>query len=788
MARFINPAKMGLLILIELYVEEAVPSDAILPVLSFVHGHLSDFAPMSVSAGQAERWSKAERAVSLILSIKDFEKLLGSYPFLMGMPGRRLWDQFLGKLWDINCLDAMHDFFDHLSRLLIKTKEERQRLAELGYLIEDQSGVKLTPNSPFGRFVRRSRLEYNRLPFHDCTQLWKNFVRYRQPTAQYMKRKLADFGPMSFDNVLLMGEQEDWGHQSAMDLASVAYGDMLTGDQTGTLPVSADDIGSLLEFQIEQVQKYGNRVPAEIFQQFHDLLKDSCIKPSLAHYINFLDAWRRGDFPTAFDLLHRYFDFTMSNTNRATYQYALMNLAVLQADFGCHREALTAMLETVTTARENQDMTCLNFSLNWLFHFGRAHPDLVRDLVSHSMLGTGKDNLAFLRVQSRETGMWTLWSAVFLSEAKIGLINGDSVAAAMEAMVKSSHIVMVRNMTNMFGSHLAFSAAVWDRLGLSRMSSVVCEVFLRCHARNSVFDDELKLSCRLAMMLAGQGRYDEALDKLEGLQANSLRSWKPSQYWHKYRGIIKLKRDLHHNNLEGAEQLMSQIIQSRDDDMEPDLVFLVDSLHVDYLIRRGEFQAAFARMDRIMSQIQEERRDVALKVKLLLLKASLLDKCGRTQRGFTAAMRAASISWEARYIPGLWEAIGAVSNILVSLGEFEAASQLLVAVIPRSLECDTASLSGQLYSYLADANMGLAGKCEPKSAKRMEYMTKALQAVQKSFDHYSQIEDMAMQCQMTAKKAMVMKLSGDMALAADYAAEYAALQKKAAALSLGRDV
>ncbi|KAL2689360.1 hypothetical protein Neosp_003413 [[Neocosmospora] mangrovei] len=785
MARFLNPAKIGLLVLVELYVEGAVPSDAILPVLSFVHDHLTDFAPKSASADQAERWGKAERTVSLIISIKDFEKLLGSYPFLMGMPGRRLWDQFLGKLWAINCLDALHDFFDHLSRLLAKTKEERQRLAEVGHPVEDEGGVKLTPNSPFGTFVRRSRLEYHRLRFHDCTELWKNFVRYRQPTAQYMKRKIPGFGRMSFDNVLLMGEQEDWDHQSVMDLASVAYGDMLTGDQSSTVPVSADDIGSLLEFQIEQVQKYGNRIPVEIRHQFHDLLKDSCIKPSLTHYLNFLDAWRGGDYPTAFDLLHRYFDYTMSNRDRSYYQYALMNLAVLQADFGCHREALTAMLETVSTARENRDMSCLNFALNWLFHFGRAHPDLVRDLVSHSMLGTGKDNLAFLRVKSKETGMWTLWSAVLLSEAKLGLINGDSVAAAMESMVRSSHIVMVKNMKNMFGSHIALSAALWDRLGLSSMSSAACEVFLRCHARHSIFDDELKLSCRLAMMLAGQGRYDEALEKLEVLEENSLRSWKPSQYWHKYRGIIKLKRDLHHNNLEGADQLVSQIMQSRDDDLEPDMAFLVDSLHVDYLIRRGEFQAAFAKIDRIMSQIQEERRDVVLKVKLLLLKASLLDKCGRTQRGFTAAMRAASISWEARNLPGLWEAIGAVSNILVSLSEFEAASQLLVAVIPRSLECDTASLSGQLYSYLADANMGLAGKSEPKSAKRMEYMTKALEAVRKSLAQYSQIEDMAMQCQMTAKKAMIMKLSGDMALAADYAAEYVALQKKAAALSLG---
>lgn len=258
MARFLNPAKIGLLVLVELYVEGAVPSDAILPVLSFVHGHLTDFAPQSVSADQAERWGKAERSVSLIISIKDFEKLLGSYPFLMGMPGRRLWDQFLGKLWAINCLDAMHDFFDHLSRLLIKTKEERQRLAEVGIPIEDEGGVKLTPTSPFGTFVRRSRLEYHRLRFHDCTELWKSFVRYRQPTAQYMKRKLPGFGRMSFDNVLLMGEQEDWDHQNVMDLASVAYGDMLTGDQSSTVPVSADDIGSLLEFQIEQVQSECN--------------------------------------------------------------------------------------------------------------------------------------------------------------------------------------------------------------------------------------------------------------------------------------------------------------------------------------------------------------------------------------------------------------------------------------------------------------------------------------------------------------------------------------------------
>lgn len=475
----------------------------------------------------------------------------------------------------------------------------------------------------------------------------------------------------------------------------------------------------------------------------------------------------------------------MQNRDRLFYQYALMNLAVLQADFGCHKEAVAAMLETVSTARENRDMTCLNFALNWLFHFGRAHPDLVRDLETNSMLGTGKESLAFLRVKAKETGMWTLWSSVLLSEAKLGLTNGDSIATSLEAMVRSSQIIVERNMKNMYGSQLSLAAALWDRLGLTHMSSMACEVFLRCHSRHSIFDDELKLTCRLAMLLAARGKYDEALRKLEMLEENSLRSWKPSQYWHKYRGIIKLRKDLHHNNLVGAEQLLFQILQSKTDDLEPDMAFLVDTLHVDYLTRRGNLQAAFVKVDEMISKFQDEKKDVTLRVKLLLLKASLLDRCGRSQRGFTVAMRAASLSWRARIIPCLWQAIGAVSNILISLSEFEAATQLLTAIIPRSLECDLAGQTAQLYAYLADANMGAAGRHPPKSSRRMEYMTKALAAVEKSFDHYSSIEDIDMQCQMMAKKATIMKLSGDLVLAADYAAAYVTLKNQAEALQRG---
>lgn len=253
MARYLTPAKIGLLVLLELYTEEAVPSDATMPILSFITSHVMDYNVPQSDSSKNDRWTKGERFVSLIISIKDFEKLLGTYPLLMGLPGRRLWDQFLTKLWAIDSLDTLNVFFEQLSTKVAKTKEELRKLAEMG-TPDPEGGIKLWRNSPFGIFVRRCRIEYLRLRFHDCADLWKDFVKYRQPTAPYQKRKNPRSGHLSFDSVLLLGEQEDWDSKAVSALAAVAYGDMLTGDHSSTLPVSTDDVELLVEFQIEQMQ------------------------------------------------------------------------------------------------------------------------------------------------------------------------------------------------------------------------------------------------------------------------------------------------------------------------------------------------------------------------------------------------------------------------------------------------------------------------------------------------------------------------------------------------------
>ena len=103
----------------------------------------------------------------------------------------------------------------------------------------------------------------------------------------------------------------------------------------------------------------------------------------------------------------------------------------------------------------------------------------------------------------------------------------------------------------------------------------------------------------------------------------------------------------------------------------------------------------------------------------MTLKAKIFAAAGQPERGFSAAVRAASTAMRARILPALWDAVGALAGILNELEEYRAANELLAAIMPQALEAGEMALSAELYSFHADACMGLAGKEEDKSSKTM---------------------------------------------------------------------
>ena len=81
------------------------------------------------------------------------------------------------------------------------------------------------------------------------------------------------------------------------------------------------------------------------------------------------------------------------------------------------------MQEAIATARENKDVSCLNFCMSWLYHFGKAFPGEMKDIQNSGMLGSEVEALSFLKAKAKDAEMWSLLSTTLLSEAKLGLQN-----------------------------------------------------------------------------------------------------------------------------------------------------------------------------------------------------------------------------------------------------------------------------------------------------------------------------------------------------------------------------
>ncbi|EFE33845.1 anaphase-promoting complex subunit Apc5, putative [Trichophyton benhamiae CBS 112371] len=526
--RFLTPSKVALLALISIYTEGVVPNSAVVPVLAFLVSHL---LPLEASRtvghgcihgcrpgcgrgsgrGQPDSSSSNKDAASTSTGnttsttstgTRTEDKMQGTPSveevkeatagLASSIPGRSIWDLFLKRLWQFDCADTLDEFFASLADILARSREERlldpEGAKEADEEQKKHGRVLLARHSPLGAFVRRVRLEYTKLQFHDATSLWKAFIRYRMPTyAAWAKRNPAE-AQLSVDaNLCELGLDLD------SPLARVMYGDLADDGADEGAGMSVRDVERLLEFQISKMQSKAARVSPDMMAQLRRVIMAGATVPCLFHYVRskearskkqriktdcdrFLDSWKAGDHPSSLDHLHRYFDYTVQTRDRTFYQYALLNLALLQADFGCHGEAISAFRETIAIGRETHDMNCLNYAMTWLYHFGKISPDELAEIHNTGMLGADKEALAFLQTKAKEAEMWGMLSTALLSEGRLELANGGSIASTFESIIKASHVCITRGRQDSMGPQMMLQASLYGRLGMSAMLS---NIFLR---------------------------------------------------------------------------------------------------------------------------------------------------------------------------------------------------------------------------------------------------------------------------------------------------------------------
>nr|APB91646.1 putative anaphase-promoting complex protein [Knoxdaviesia proteae] len=486
-AKTLNPARIALLILVDLYSKDRVVPEAVHPFLAFIVFHISHLpqsppapknagrprsssairppghqksasqssitsggnVPMADGPGEtsggvagkpalepvvnptAEELAPSGEAMDFLESLAPLEKLLRQYPARNWLPGRSLWDFFVDSLWVLDTNDALHEYFYRMLALVMPTREEIHDLSNHGQPVPNVDEVfMISRGTIIGGFVRRVCIEYLRLDFHVALGIWKAFVRYRQPTQSNLRRYDNMVGvDLRFDKILIDSVMaREWEIAEANALARVMYRRTVASDagEQSKPMASLKTLEALIQFQIRKMQKYGSLIPGLLKNKLKGLLDTNNKNPTIKFYQYFLESWYSGDYTVAFDNIYQYFDYSMKNSERKFYQYALLNLALLHCDFGSATDAVATMLEAVQTARENRDTLCLNYCLVWIYNFSSVHPEHAAALAESSLLGTDGETLTSMRTKSRQTKMYAQWAGALTIEARLALSNGGS--------------------------------------------------------------------------------------------------------------------------------------------------------------------------------------------------------------------------------------------------------------------------------------------------------------------------------------------------------------------------
>jgi anaphase-promoting complex subunit 5 len=241
MPRYLTSSKIGLLALAVLITEGVVSNDSMIPVLSFLMHRI-----LPQLATDCDAHADAIPA-PLIMSITDFDAAIKSLP--SAVPGRTLWDKFLERLWSLNNLHRLHEFFRELNAILYHLRPLGQAEAVGERLSKNKIWVHRA--SPVGMFMRRCHVEFFRLQFDDIVKLWNSFLKFRGPSKDQIKRKHSLESPVLDTNLL------DMNSTDVSQLAAVLYPNPSRVDEA-TLDLSREEMERLLEFQLERLHRmYG---------------------------------------------------------------------------------------------------------------------------------------------------------------------------------------------------------------------------------------------------------------------------------------------------------------------------------------------------------------------------------------------------------------------------------------------------------------------------------------------------------------------------------------------------
>lgn len=633
--------------------------------------------------------------------------------------------RLLHALWSLKALDSLHTFISRSNSIVVPNlKEGKKKMEQME--IEAAPHYLLTSSSFLGKFVSNCASAFIALEFDQTEQLWISFVNFRKSSKSSWVRnhshQMLDVN--DFFGTPTSGDDFSWLTPvfKALPLNEV------NSKETIEL-VSQEDLTKLIDHQVHIFETYGTETSPELRNTLTLMTQAETGKIPAIHYISYLQCLRDADYEGAFNSLHRYFDYMMSNQRAVFYHYALLCLATLHAAFDCDGEAIRAIEEAISVARENKDFACLNFVLSWLFNFLKDRPEL-----THNFYVSSAQLLQFLKSNAGETSS-SLHSTAYQSEAMQIMLEGGSISSALESLTKAAYISLNDDYTLVsFISYCALASALWFRVGNFELSQLYCDISLES---STSISQKISIMIRKASIEFSSGNIENAFKILEEQKVLVVSDLRLSKELVSHKLLLLSQQCIRSSRYKMAQYYLEKLKAQRhiNVDIESGLHYWTAYLH----LKLGDTHEAFQIVSKQISIFTKKSSNRYWYVKFTLLHCEIMGQSSAPARAVFAAIKCLQAASKSGYTLLVLESVLKLAEILKNLDQYDDMRVLLVNCLPYFEQSADLELKSKAHQLFAD-NLILTydGKNATKEEKIIQ-ITKIVEHLEKAIDGFRKI-------------------------------------------------
>ncbi|RLV84145.1 Anaphase-promoting complex subunit 5 [Meyerozyma sp. JA9] len=727
----ITPIRICLLLLVSLYSGNQIPEECCRPLMTVVVRFLED-----------ESLSNDDGELLLFPGLLELIQQVNSETLRHGNEtNANSWTRlFLSELWSIKTVDDLD----------AKVKQAESFLSPKDTIVVQDGRTKaISPRSFLGGVIQKLTTTYKLLQFDEVFLFFASFVDFRAESHDlYVSLggtpQLATAPNTNADVYTHLTSQL---HETLGISITAAESHNTTA---GLVSLSKSTTQALLEKQVILLETYGGTLPLSMRQvlsamALQDQGPSSALNSTFSqtpsyYYANYLQNLHESNYHGALDSLHQYFDYMVSNNSKYFYHFALISRASLHQYFGEYEQALDAIEEAISVARENKDNSTLTFILSWLYNLMKCKPELWKKQ-SFYHNNNASHLLDFLVTKSQSVSL-SLHCMSFLYETVHIMDSAGTMGRYLESLVKALYLSLNDSKPTYIRA-LEMATAVWGRIGQPHLSDLYISMASDTANETGKLSDEVTMEIRRCFLRFAHEDGDELYKKVCALQKVVNSKDQALENVVKMRCVMLLvELHLRNGRLFQAKELVGDLCRSEihENDVRVESVYL--SAKVEMAL--GNYARALAEISSFSSSFDESAFETDLSLyglfRLKLLQCTIYNETGNPSRAFSLLMSQLVRARDVGCSSIVSEGIVVLASVQANLGGFQDSYNILTATMPRILANYDVELASSAYYELAAACYGMARAKDTSIVPEKDLFNKFLRYLNASIKGFKTIK------------------------------------------------